>query len=234
MKNLLIFSTTTVHGSAPLSYAEEAIKAFFRDVKTVTFIPFARPSGINFDQYTDRTKQIFDSFGIELVGIHESNDVLEAAKTAEAFFVGGGNTFLLLKTIYDLGLFDIIKTTVNSGTPYMGTSAGSNLTGQTVNNTNDMPIVYPSSFDAFGFVPFNINPHYLDPEPNSTHMGETRETRINEFHTQQDIPVIGLREGSWLDVKGNDMILNGNLNARFFKKDHAPVEISPGFNFRQA
>jgi dipeptidase E len=232
MKRLLILSTSTVYGKPYLAYAKDAISEFFADVNAVTFIPFARPSGASFDEYTEVARKAFSSFGVELNGVHESGDMKKAAEQAEAFFVGGGNTFLLLKTIYDTGLFPILKSKVENGAPYMGTSAGSNLTGLTINTTNDMPIVYPPSFDAFGFIPFNINPHYLDPIPDSKHMGETRETRINEFHKQQSIPVVGLREGSWLDVKDDEIILKGPLNARIFKENELAKEVETGFNFR--
>ena len=114
-----------------------------------------------------------------------------------------------------------------NGVPYLGTSAGSNICGLTMNTTNDMPIVYPPSFSTLGLVPFNINPHYLDPNPNSTHMGETREMRIREFHAFNTQPVIGLREGSWIEVKGNTLTLKGTLNARIFEYGKAPYEIEP-------
>jgi dipeptidase E len=117
-----------------------------------------------------------------------------------------------------------------NGLPYMGTSAGSNICGVSMQTTNDMPIIYPPSFKTLGVIPFNINPHYLDPDTNSKHMGETRETRIKEYHTQNSVPVVGLREGSWLRVLGNDITLKGNLSARIFEQDKAPIEVAPGTN----
>ena len=129
----------------------------------------------------------------------------QQCKNAEAIFVGGGNTFVLVNQLYKNNLLTTIKEAVENGTPYLGTSAGSNICGLTMNTTNDMPIIQPPSFKTLGLVPFNINPHYLDPDSNSTHKGETRETRIKEFHAFNTQPVIGLREGSWLDVRGNSI-----------------------------
>src|SRR5690606_17351067 len=137
-------------------------------------------------------------------------------------------TFLLLKTLYEKELMDVLRKVVATGTPYMGSSAGSNITGLTVGTTNDMPIVYPPSFNALGFIPFNINPHYLDPDPNSTHKGETRETRIGEFHHFNTINVLGIREGSWLRVEDGKVELKGKLTARLFQAEEKPVELDPG------
>ena len=152
----------------------------------------------------------------------------EAIKSAEGIFVGGGNTFVLTSQLYKNNLIDTLKHTVNNGTPYLGTSAGSNICGLTIKTTNDFPIVYPPSFNALGLVPLNINPHYLDPDKSSTHMGETRETRIKEFHHYNTPPVIGLREGSWLVVKDSSIILKGQLTARIFEYNKTPYEIKPG------
>ena len=118
-----------------------------------------------------------------------------------------------------------MKTAIETGTPYVGTSAGSNICGLTIGTSNDMPITYPKSFQTLGVVPFNINPHYLDPDPSSTHMGETRETRIKEFHHFNSQPVIGLREGSYLEVVGSKITLKGPLSARVFEKNKTPYEI---------
>jgi len=161
-------------------------------------------------------------------GIHEFENPVEAVKQAKGIFVGGGNTFVLVSQLYKNNLIEVIKDVVKSGTPYLGTSAGSNICGLTVNTTNDMPIMYPPSFKTFGFVPFNINPHYLDPDPNSTHMGETRETRIREFHAFNTQPVVGIREGSWLQVEGDSIILKGTLKARIFEHNKDPFEIETG------
>ena len=228
MKKLLLASTSTVYGSGYLEYLLPELQLFFIGVKTILFIPFARPSGMSYEDYTKLAKNAFKKIGINVKGIHEYENSKEAISNAEGIFVGGGNTFVLVNELYDQNLIQILKDTINKGTPYLGTSAGSNIAGISMMTTNDMPIVYPSSYDTLGAIPFNINAHYLDPDPNSTHKGETRETRIKEFHVYNDIPVLGLREGSWLVVNENEIILKGKLKARWFKKDKMPIELSPG------
>lgn len=223
--NLLIASTSTVHGSGYLEYIiDDAVR--FLSADEIIFVPYARPSGVTYDQYTEAPKKAFATKGIKVKGLHEFENPKETILNAKAIFTGGGNTFLLLKTLYELDLIDALRVAVNSGTPYMGSSAGSNITGLTIGTTNDMPIVYPPSFEALGFLPFNLNPHYLDPDPNSTHKGETRETRIKEFHKFNSQAVLGLREGSWLEVQNGKIELKGNLTARLFQQDKEAVEIS--------
>jgi dipeptidase E len=225
---LLIVSTSTIYGASYLEYLANEIIDFFKDAKRILFIPYARPSGISHDDYTAKAAEFFESLGFEMRGAHTFKNAIEAVNWAEGFFTGGGNTFLLLKMLYGTGLFEAIDQRVKAGTPYMGTSAGCNLCGLTIGTTNDMPIVYPPSFKAFGWVPFNINPHYMDPLPGSTHMGETRETRIAEFHQFNAQPVIGLREGSWLRVENERVELKGTHTARWFQAGRVPVELSPG------
>lgn len=224
---LLIVSTSSIHGKPYLTYLEDEVKSFFPG-KNIIFIPYARPGGITWDEYTAKASERFTDWGFNMRGLHTFENPIQALKEADGVFTGGGNTFVLVKTLYDLGLMDPLREAVQNGLPYMGSSAGSNLTGLTVRTTNDMPIVYPPSFDALALVPFNINPHYLDPIPDSTHMGETRETRINEFHHFNEQPVIGLREGSWLRREGESLELKGPLPARLFRKDAAPIERQPG------
>ncbi|MBL6658938.1 MAG: dipeptidase PepE [Cryomorphaceae bacterium] len=166
----------------------------------------------------DKAKEVFSSWGFEMRGAHEFTDAQEGCRWADGFFTGGGNTFVLTKTLYESGYFNAIDTAVQAGKPYMGTSAGANLTGISICTTNDMPIVYPPSFEAWGWVPFNINAHYLDPVEGSTHMGETRETRIKEFHHFNDQPVYGLREGSWIRVENGTFTLKGEHTARIFEQ----------------
>lgn len=228
MCNLLIASTSTVYGQKYLEYLEEEIISFYKNCRNVVFVPYARPGGISWDEYTNIAAKAFNRLGIELKGIHRFESAGEAVKNADGFFAGGGNTFLLLKTIYEMGIMDTWKTRLNEGIPYMGTSAGSNILGQTIQNTNDMPIVYPPSFNALGMVPFNINPHYMDPNPNLKHMGESRETRIKEYLVHNEVPVVGLREGSYLLVEGKRVRLQGPLTARIFTKERAPYEIEAG------
>lgn len=231
MKNLIIASTSTIHGSGYLEYILPELKLFFKGINQIVFVPYARPSGITYDEYTAIAKKAFATINIDVVGIHEFSNSNEAIKNAKGIFIGGGNTFELVNKIYKEDLIDVIKKVVNNGIPYFGTSAGSNICGVNMKTTNDMPVVYPPSFDTFGFVNFNINPHYLDPDPKSTHKGETRETRIKEFHTFNKIPVLGIREGSWLEIKEKKTTLKGNLTARLFQKDKKPVELPSGFEF---
>ncbi len=224
---LLVVSTSTIHGSDFLAYIKHDFVEFIQSDELL-FIPFARPSGISFDAYTAKVQDALKDKGVTVRGIHEFPNMKKAIQDAKAIFIGGGYTFLLLKTLYELDLVEQLRVQVAKGIPYVGTSAGSNLTGLTIGTTNDMPIVYPPSFDALGFLPFNINPHYLDPDPKSTHRGETRETRIKEFHQLNMQPVIGLREGSWLYVNDGKIHLQGNLAALLFRPGLEPIELPPG------
>ena len=228
MKRVLIVSTSTIYGTTYLEYILPAVKEFFEGKKEILFIPYARPGGMSHDEYTALAKEKFATIGLNIKGVHEFENKIEAIKNADGFFTGGGNTFLLVKELHELGLMSEIKNAVEKGAPYMGTSAGCNITGVNMKNTNDMPIVYPPSFDTLGLVPFNMNAHYLDPDPKSKHKGETRETRIKEFHTQNETPVVGLREGSWLEVNGDDIVLKGKLDAKIFEAGKTPYEIKTG------
>lgn len=225
MKKLLIASTSTVHGKGYLEYILPELSVFFKGIKEILFIPYARPSGLSHEDYTEIAQEGFEKINIHVRGIHEYFDPIDAVNNAKGIFIGGGNTFLLVKKLYEHKLISPIKNVVENGIPYFGTSAGSNVTGISMQNTNDMPIVYPPSFDTFGFINFNLNPHYLDPDANSKHMGETRETRINEYHSLNKTAVLGLREGSWLEVRGSNVILKGGLNARLFQQKKPAVEI---------
>jgi dipeptidase E len=227
MKNIIIASTSTLHNGQYLDYLLPEIQLFFGHCSEIIFIPYARPSGISHDDYTKKVAQVFGKISIAVKGIHEFKNPIEAIEKAQGIFTGGGNTFLLVSQLYENNLVETLKKAVLNGTPYLGTSAGSNICGLTMSTTNDMPIVYPPSFTTLGWVPFNINPHYLDPVEGSTHMGETRETRILEFLQLNAEPVIGLREGSWLKVKGDSIILKGALTARVFKRNETPYEIIP-------
>lgn len=227
MKNIIIASTSTLHGGDYLEYILKDLTSFFKNIKTILFIPYARPSGISHDDYTKKVSDAFSKIDKRVIGIHTFENPVEAIKNANGIFVGGGNTFVLTNQLYRNNLIDVLKKTIIKGIPYLGTSAGSNICGLTIKTTNDMPIIYPPSFNTLGLVPFNINPHYLDPDKNSQHMGETRETRIKEFHNFNTNPVIGLREGSWLIVKGNSIILKGTLTARIFEYNKIPYEVDP-------
>lgn len=227
MKNAIIASTSTIYGGTYLSYLLPTLKTHFNTVNELLFIPYARPSGISHDEYTAIVKKAFSSIDISVKGIHEFDDPVMAVQHAEGIFTGGGNTFLLVTMLYKTNVMNSLFDAINNGTPYLGTSAGSNICGLTMCTTNDMPIIYPPSFKTLGIVPFNINPHYLDPDPNSKHKGETRETRIKEFHHFNTPPVVGLREGSWLEVKGDQITLKGDLDARIFEYNKTPYEVAP-------
>ena len=225
MKNILLASTSTLYGGNYLEYILPELEIFFIDINEILFVPYARPSGISYDAYTKIARDAFSTIGIQVKGIHEYQDAKEAVNKAKAIFVGGGNTFELVRQLYNKDILLDIETAVYKGMKYFGTSAGTNICGPTMKTTNDMPVVYPPSFTTLGLVPFNINPHYLDPNPNSTHNGETRETRIKEFHVYNDTPVIGLREGSWIEVEEDEMVLKGKFSARLFLKNKKPIEI---------
>lgn len=227
MKNLIIASTSTIYGLGYLEYLLPTLESHFKDAETIVFIPYARPSGISHDVYTEKAAEAFSKIDKKVVGLHTFKNPVEAIEKAEAIFTGGGNTFLLVKQLYKTEVMNALKLALIQGTPYLGCSAGSNITGLTMETTNDMPIVYPPSFKTLGMVPFNINPHYLDPTEGSKHMGETRETRINEFHSFNSQPVLGLREGSWLEVRGSKITLKGNLTARLFQQNQPPIELEP-------
>ena len=227
MKNILIASTSTLHNGSYLDYLLPELQVFFTNCNEILFIPYARPSGISHEEYTKKVSDAFAKINISIKGIHEFENPITALENAKGIFTGGGNTFLLVSQLYKNNVIDTLEKVVKNGTPYLGTSAGSNICGLTMSTTNDMPIVYPPSFRTLGFVSFNINPHYLDPIEGSTHMGETRETRINEFHQFNQQHDEGLREGSWLAVKGDSIKLKGTLTARIFKRGEMPIEVVP-------
>ncbi|UYQ92227.1 dipeptidase PepE [Chitinophaga horti] len=227
-KNIVLASTSTLFGEAYLQYLTPVIKELFEGIDEIIFVPFARPGGISHDDYTAKAAGAFAELGIKVTGLHTFSDPAAAIHQAKGFFTGGGNTFLLVKQLHEQGLMQVLKNAVENGKPYMGASAGSNIGGINMQTTNDMPIVYPPSFDTMGLVPFNLNPHYIDPIPGVAHMGETRETRIKEFHTQQTIPVVGLREGSWIRVKGRHITMEGSQPAKIFTAGNAAYELEPG------
>ena len=232
MKNLLVASTSTLHGGEYLDYLLPELELHFKNCNKIIFIPYARPSGISYEMYTSKVQTAFAKIGKEIIGLHEFENPVDAIQKAEGIFTGGGNTFVLVSQLYHNNVISVLSNVINSGIPYLGCSAGSNIVGKTIQTTNDMPIIYPPSFDTLSAIPFNLNPHYLDPDSQSKHKGETRETRIKEFHSFNDTPVLGLREGSWLDVKGDDIVLKGTLTARLFKPNEIAVEIPSGSNFK--
>jgi dipeptidase E len=230
MKNILIASTSTLANQNYLDYLLPELKIHFRNCSTILFIPYARPGGISHDEYTAMVSLAFAKINKKVIGIHQFEEAPQALKKAEGIFTGGGNTFVLVSQLYKTNAMEALSEVVKKGTPYLGTSAGSNICGLTMQTTNDMPIVFPPSFKTLGLIPFNLNPHYLDPDTNSKHMGETRETRIQEYHAYNSVPVLGLREGSWLDVKGETITLKGDLTARLFRQNQPPEEIESGID----
>lgn len=215
---LLLISSSLVHGYGYLDHAEPSIKRFLAGKRTVAFVPFA---AFDHDAYTTKVRNRFKAMGFDIVPV-------EQLDRAEAIFVGGGNTFRLLKKLYDRKLLDVIRQRAQGGLAYIGSSAGSVIVAPTIRTTNDMPIVEPLSLDSLGLVPFQLNCHYLDPDPQSTHKGETREERIREFHEENSTPVVGLREGTMLWIEDGSAKLVGEKPARIFCRGQEPVEVGPG------
>lgn len=226
MKKLIIASTSTVHGGKYLDYLLPTLVQHFEACDEILFIPYARPGGISHDDYTAKVRAVFSTIDKSVKGLHEFQNPAEAIRKAQGIFTGGGNTFLLVKQLYNYNVMGVLADVINHGIPYLGTSAGSNITGISMQTTNDMPIVYPPSFATLGVIPFNLNPHYLDPDLNSKHMGETRETRIKEFHAFNTTPVLGLREGSWLEVNADTIVLKGPLSALLFLPNKEAEELA--------
>jgi dipeptidase E len=219
--DLLLISSSNVHGHGYLDHPEPEMRRILGARKRVAFIPFAAH---DHDTYTAKVRERLGRMGYEVVQVRDAADLADA----EAIFTGGGNTFRLLKTLYDRELLEPIRERVRVGIPYLGSSAGSNIAGPTIRTTNDMPIVQPPSFDALGFVRFQLNPHYLDSDTFSTHMGETREQRLMEFLEENDTPVVAIREGSALRIQGEAITLTGDRGARIFIRGAEPFEVAPG------
>jgi dipeptidase E len=227
-RRLLLISTSTVFGTQYLEHAFPELRALLHGRSRVLFIPYALRDRA---AYASRARAAFEGLGLGLDSLHEAKSpraAIEAIDSAEAVFCGGGNTFRLLAVLQGLDLLKPLRERVAAGMPYSGASAGANLACPTIKTTNDMPIVQPPSFDALGLVRFQINPHYLDADPASRHMGETRETRIREFHEENAAPVVGLREGAMLRIEDREVRLTGRAGARLFRRDREPVELEPG------
>ena len=224
---ILLVSNSTVYGRGYLDHVEQEIKAFLGDAKRILFFPYAL---YDRDGYAAKVKARFAAMGYSLESVHHAADPRQAVENTDAFFIGGGNTFRLLNALQDVGLLDAIGRKVKSGAPYIGSSAGSNVAGPTIKTTKDMPIVQPRSFDSLGLVPFQISPHFQDPDPNSRHMGETQEERILQFLEENETPVVGIREGAWLICENGAVTLRGEAGARIFRHGEVPVEAKPGDN----
>lgn len=225
MQRLLLVSSSKVHGSGYLEHCEAQILELFARIDKVLFVPYAL---FDRDAYARQARQRFRAMGLELESIHETKDPVAAVGKAEGIFIGGGNSFRLLGELQRRGLVAPIRDRVEAGMPYLGTSAGSNIACPTIKTTNDMPIVQPASFTALGLIPLQINPHYLDSDPDSTHQGETREQRLTEYLEENDTPVIAIREGGMIVVAGPEIKLEGEPGGVLFRQGQRPEEILPG------
>src|SRR5205085_1889482 len=222
---ILLISNSTLHGRGYLDHVEDEIRNFLGDAGHVLFFPFALQDR---DSYAAKAIARFSVMGFEMKSAPTAKDSAKAVAEAGAIFIGGGNTFRLLKALQDLGFIEPIRRRIREGAPYIGSSAGSNVAGPTIKTTNDMPIVQPRSFEALGLVPFQLNPHFQDPNPDSTHMGETREERIVQFLEENQTPVLGLREGAWARVSKGSVVIGGTRGARIFRRGESPVEKTTG------
>ncbi len=223
-RQLLLISNSTMHGGGYLAHCADELRSFLGPRKRVVFLPYAL---FDHDTYAARAAQAFDALGHDLLSLHARHNDPAALAEAEAVFIGGGNTFRLLSALYHYELIEPLRDLVGAGLPYIGSSAGTNVATLSIRTTNDMPIVQPPTFTALQLVPFQINPHYLDPDPHSRHMGETREERIRQFHEEHATPVLGLREGCLLRVAGDRAELRGTTRARLFRRGAEPAEYTP-------
>jgi dipeptidase E len=224
-RRVLLISNSTEHGRGFLDHVESDVRDVLEGVARVVFVPYAL---FDRDAYAGKVEARFARMGIEVDAIHRAEDPERAIDRAEAVFVGGGNTFRLLDALHRARVMPRLRARVEAGMPYIGSSAGAIVAGPTLKTTKDMPIVEPPSFEALGLVAFQISPHYLDPDPSSTHMGETQEERILTFLEENDAPVIGLREGSSLRIEGRAITLRGARHARLFRRGRPPIEAAPG------
>ena len=215
------------YGQEFLEHAVSDIKEFLgAKIESVLFVPFAGVTR-SYDEFAGVARGRFDEMGYRLDSVHEAADPVEAVRRAQAIVIGGGNTFHLLRGLYETALVESIRERVEAGVPYIGWSAGSNVACPTIRTTNDMPIVEPPSFNALNIVPFQINPHYTD-EQLTGHSGETREQRLAEFlKANTSVTVVGLREGSILRIEGEQIKLLGEKTARVFRSNEDAKEYGP-------
>ena len=233
MKKMILASTSTIHGEEFLEYLLKEIKNLFIGCKNILFIPFARPSGLTHLAYTKKVQDQFNKVNLSVADYSNDNDFLQKLEKSDGLFIGGGNTFLLLHQLNKLKLIEKIREKILSGTPYLGTSAGTNICGISIGTTNDMPIVEIESRLSLQILPFNINPHFYEKNNDSKHMGESRETRIQEFLIYNKQPVVGLKEGSFLKINQENIILEGKESAIIFERNQKPYAINSGFNLKK-
>lgn len=224
-RRILLLSNSIQYGCGYLDHAETEIKRFLSPPRRVLFVPYAM---YDRESYGAKNVRRFADMGFEMESLHSTEDTSRRIQNAEAVFIGGGNTFRLLKTLYDLKLMEPLRERVSAGMPYIGSSAGSVVAGPTLQTTNDMPIVYPPSFIALGLVEFQINAHYVDRDPDSPHRGETREERLLQYLEENSYPVLALREGAMVEINGTEMQLRGNAGARLYRRGRAPQELPQG------
>ena len=222
MRRLLLISNSTHFGSGYLDHCAEQVKSFFSGCDSILFVPYALQ---DLERYAQKACDAFAAMDLSMKSCHLHADPGSAVRATSGLFIGGGNTFRLLEKLNRFNMIDPIRKRVGEGMAYMGTSAGSNMACVSIRTTNDMPIVYPPSFSALNLVPFQINPHFVDSDPTNQHMSETRETRIAEFHEENAEPVVGLREGAMLVVRGERMVLKGQNGAKLFRRGDPPLEI---------
>jgi dipeptidase E len=222
MVQALLLSNSTNYGQAFLEHAREEIADFLGSRKTVVFFPHALA---DHDSYVAKVQEALDGV-CEVIGAHDvsATDLV----SADAYFVGGGNTWRLSTLLHREGLAGLISRRVAEGASYIGSSAGTNVACLSIRTTNDMPILQPPSFRALGLIPFQINAHYIDAADTPTHMGETRETRIREFLEENDVPVLAMREGCWLRIESGTALLGGTRGARLFLRHKQPIEYHAG------
>ena len=224
--DLLLLSNSRLHGRGFLEHAVDALAEVIGDRRGVLFAPFALADR---DGYTRAVAAALGPLGVDVMGLHAVPDPITAVEGADVLFVGGGNTFRLLRSLRRLGLVAPIRRRVAEGSlTYVGSSAGTNVACPTIRTTNDMPIVQPPTLEAFGLVPFQINPHYQDADPESRHMGESREQRIREFLEENDVPVLAMREGAWLRRRDDTLTLGGSTGALLFRRGREPEPFVEG------
>lgn len=225
MRKLLLVSSSRVHGFGFLEHCEAAVQQHFANCSRIVFVPYALA---DHDGYEELVKNRFAEMGLPIKSLHHASDPVQAVIDSDGIFIGGGNSFRLLKTLYDQQLVTPIQNLVSQGKPYMGSSAGTNMSCPTIRTTNDMPIVEPPSLNSLNLIPFQINPHFLDADPNSTHKGETREQRLTEYLEENTRPVVAIREGSWLTVNENECTLNGATGMMLFEQGKSPQAFEAG------
>jgi dipeptidase E len=226
VNDLMLLSNSFSPGRGALEHAVDTLAQLFAGCREVLFVPYAASDP---DAYTEAMREILATLGIQVTGAHHAADPLNALARADAVFVGGGNAFRLLRTVQRNGLLPAIGRRVRAGMPYLGVSAGANLACPTIRTTNDMPIVQPASLHALGLIPFQINPHYPDAHRDGAPAIAARDQRLREFLEENDVPVLGLREGSWLHVRrGAHAHLGGTTSARLFTRGREPRGLQPG------